>query len=228
MFSKVFLAQTEQEMAQYLPERSAYMALHFSPYNQGLSNIPKMLPKGCLILLDDSMPPETHAPEQITAQLIDLVEQFAPSGVLLDFQQPVTGKLRTIAEKLVHSLPCPVGVTENYAKDLNCPVFLPPVPVNISLRDYLAPWKNRGIYLEIAPEGCKFTVTETGSKKTPIPIISPLPLKDSNAHCHYNVEVLDDRAIFTVCRYKEDLSALVKDATKLGVLACVGLYAELS
>ena len=50
---------------------------------------------------------------------------------------------------------------------------------------------------------------------------------DERIHCHYDVEVLSDRAVFTICRYKEDLAALVEEAENLGVLGCVGLYHEL-
>ena len=228
MFSKVFLAQAGGETENGLPKKLAYMALHFSPYNKGLSNLPGDLPKGSILLLDDSTPPTNHDPQLIAEQLWQLTGQFSPVAVLLDFQRPVTEELNTMAAHLVKSLPCPVGVTESYARDLNCPVFLSPVPVNKGLEDYLKPWMKQGVYLEIAPDCVEITVTETGSTKTQILPVPGLPLIDERLHCHYQVEVSDGKAVFTLCRYKGDLVSLVQEAEKLGVLGCVGLYTELS
>ena len=93
--------------------------------------------------------------------------------------------------------------------------------------EHIGPWKKQGVYLEIAPEGLEFTVTETGSSATPIFPVSGLPLEDKRLHCHYNIQVLQDKAVFTICRYKEDLAQLVQEAEDFGVLGCVGLYGEL-
>jgi len=227
MFSNVFLAQTSQETEEFLPEKLAYMALHFSPYSAGLSNAPKKLPKGSILLLDDSMEPENHDPQTVTEQLNRLVDQFAPKAVLLDFQRPQTKELENMAACILQALPCPVGVTEGYAKNLGCPVFLSPPPANQALANHIRLWKNQGIYLEIAPDCIEITVTENGSTAIPIPPVQGLPLEDRRLHCHYNVEVFPNKAVFTICRYKEDLQSLVQEAESLGILGCVGLYGEL-
>lgn len=227
MFSKVFLAQSGLEMAKSLPERFAYMALHFSAYSKGLSNAPAQLPQGSILLLDDSMEPADHDPQVVTDQLRELVNRFSPKAVLLDFQRTKTKELENMATCILQALSCPVGVTEVYARDLGCPVFLLPPPVNKALEDYIDPWKNQGVYLEIAPDCLAFTVTEKDSTPAQIPIVQNLPLEDHRLHCHYNVDVFSDRAVFTICRYKEDLAQLVQEAEQLGVLACVGLYGEL-
>ena len=225
MFSKVFLAGSGTNP---FPPRFAYMAAHFSPYGKGLSHLPEGLPEGSVILLDDSMEPKGHDPDMVAEQLAELVERFSPFGVLLDFQRSVTGELRAMAERIAKALPCPVGVTEGYAKNLGCPVFLPPPAVNKGLEDYIAHWKEQGVFLEIAPEGLEITVTEAGSHFASVPLVPGLPLEDKRLHCHYNVEVLADKAVFTICRYREDLAALVQEAENLGVLGCVGLYSELA
>ncbi len=227
MFSKVFLAQTPGEAAICPPQKLAYMALHFSPFGKGLSNLPADLPKGSILLLDDSLEPENHDPQIVTDQLKQLVNQFSPKGVLLDFQRQKSPQLEHMAACIAQSLPCPVGVTERYAKALSCPVFLSPPPVNMALADYITPWKSRGIFLEIAPDCVAITVTEHGSQTAPIPTQENLPLEDRRLRCHYNVEVFADRAVFTICRYRTDLQSLVQDAEQLGVLGCVGLYGEL-
>ncbi len=225
MFSKVFLASAA---AKPLLPRFAYMAVHFSPYGKGLSNLPEGLPEGSILLFDDSLQPTAHDPETVAEQLKELAERFSPAAVLLDFQRSVTTQLQVMAKTIIKALPCPVGVTEAYAKEFGCPVFLPPPPANKALGDYIQPWKKQGVYLEIAPEGLEFTVTEAGSTKLQIPVVSGLSLTDERLHCHYNVEVTGDRAVFTICRYKEDLVQLVQEAEGLGVLGCVGLYGELA
>ena len=96
MFSNVFLAQTGREMAESLPKHLAYMALHFSSYAKGLSNVPEKLPNGSILLLDDSMEPENHDPQVVADQLRQLVNQFSPKAVLLDFQRPQTKKLENM------------------------------------------------------------------------------------------------------------------------------------
>lgn len=227
MFSQVFLAQTSQEMANTQPKKLAYMALHFSPYGKGLSNIPSDLPKGSILLLDDSMQANNHNPEIVVGQLTELVHQLSPAGILLDFQRPATKELEVMAERIVKALPCPVGITEAYAKNLACPVFLPPPPANQALADYLRPWEKQGVYLEIAPEALEITITEAGSTTVQVPLLNGLPLEDERLHCHYNVEVFENKVVFTICRHKKDLNSVVREAEHLGVLGCVGLYKEL-
>lgn len=227
MFSHIFLAQTDREMAESLPKHLAYMALHFSPYSAGLSNAPKELPAGSILLLDDSMPPNGHDPQAVVNQLRQLVVQFSSHGVLLDFQRQETEEAERMVICILEALSCPVAVTKQYAKNLHCPVFLPPLPVNKSLKGYLQPWLKQGVYLEIAPEASEITVTEQGSTTVQIPLAPNLPLQDEQLHCHYNVEVFPDKAVFTICRNNTDLQSLVQEAEAMGVLGCVGLYKEL-
>ncbi|MBR4016561.1 MAG: hypothetical protein IKK11_01975, partial [Oscillospiraceae bacterium] len=163
MFSQVFLAITQPEIGKNLPNRLAYMALHFSPYDAGLSNIPAFLPPGSILLLDDSMPPDMHDREVIVQQLKVLVDQFSSTAVLLDFQREVSPKSEEMVDFILQSLPCPVGATEDYASKMGCPVFLSPLPVNKSLESYLSPWLQQGVFLELAPESRKITVTKDGS-----------------------------------------------------------------
>lgn len=227
MFSKVFLAQTEREMAEFLPQKLAYMALHFSPYGPGLSNAPKNLPEHSILLLDDSMQMAHHDTGLVISQLEDLVKQFAVQAVLLDFQGTYSSNAENIASCILQALPCPVAVTERYAKVLGCPVFLSPPPVNKPLSSFLAPWQTQDIYLEIGWEAKQFTVTDTGCSAVTLPNVHNLPLQDKRLHCHYNVAVEKNRAVFTVSRTREDLAELAAEAYGLGVKAVVGLYQEL-
>lgn len=227
MFSKVFLAMTAGEMKELSAERIAYMALHFSLYNAGLSNPPQSLQKDSILLLDDSMQITHHDPQLVVQQLKELIGRFSVSALLLDFQRQASASAEAMVATILQELPCPVAATEAYAKKLSCPVFLAPPPVNQLLSDYLSPWLKQGVYLEIAPQFLRITVTENGSVQSQIPPVDNLPLEDKRLHCHYNVEVLPNRVAFTMGRYKTDLLQLVQEAEQLGVLGCVGLYGEL-
>lgn len=229
MFSKVYLAQTSREMEEYLPERAAYMACHFSPYSAGLSNIPQKIPENSILLLDDSMPIQGHDPNIVNEQLIDLINRFSVGAVLLDFQREQTEDASNMVSALVQALSCPVAVTKAYTKEQGCPVFLPPPPVDMSLQAYLAPWLRQGVYLEIAPDTLQITVTSEGSKTTFLPFgtAPTVPLEDKKLHYHYNVEVFPKKAVFTLQRTGEDLAALAEEAYRLGAHGVVGLYQEL-
>lgn len=227
MFSDVFMAVTSQEMHRFAPKRTAYMACHFSPGGLGLSNLPCSLPPDSLLLIDDSMQVTHHDTGLVTRQLQDLVNRFAPEAILLDFQGEYSESTENMASCILQALPCPVAVTERYAKALHCPVFLSPPPVNKALSDYLSPWREQDIYLELGSEAAQFTVTEKGCSAMSLPNVHNLPLEDTRLHCHYSVAVKDDRAVFTISRTREDLAALATEAYGLGVKAVVGLYQEL-
>jgi len=124
---------------------------------------------------------------------------------------------------------CPTAVTPPYADNLDCPVFISPAPVNVSLQDYLHPWQGRDIFLEVSAERLQFTVTESGSVQTVLPPdhTHPLPHWDKGLHCRYETAVFPDKVIFTLQRTREDLEALTEEAYGLGVQAVVGLYQEL-
>lgn len=228
MYSDVFLAMNNSQLLELHPKRAAYMALHFSPYSTGLSNMPSFLPEHSLLLLDDSMPVQNHDAETVVRQLTELVNRFSAKAVLLDFQNSPTEESEKMVTSILNALPCPVAVTEMYARQLQCPVFLSPTPVNMPLKDHLAPWLRQGVYLDIAPGALEITVTETGSKALPLPGSHyPLPLENTRLHCHYDVTVTEKKAVFTLSRTQADLEKLVQEAYRLGILGAVGLYQEL-
>lgn len=228
MFSNVFLAQSGGELGEFSPKRMAYMALHFSAYGAGLSNIPHKLPKGSILLLDDSTPPSGHDPQAVVAQLKELARRFEPTAILLDFQRGESPEIYEMAKAIIPALDCPVAVTEFYAKKLGCPVFLSPCPVNKPLKSYLQPWLKNGIYLEIAPEQLEITITENGSHTRSVPPTEKSFSRfNKKLHCHYGVEVFKDKAVFSLQRDQSDLAELAKEAYELGVKAVVGLYQEL-
>ena len=223
MFSRVFLAVTGTESE--FPKRTAYMACHFSPGGSGLSNMPHTLPEGSILLLDDSMPVQGHDPKKVLEQLNELAEQFSVRAVLLDFQRSVTDEAKKMASAIMQNCACTVAVTPDYAT-AGSPVFLPPPPVNKSLKEYLKPWGK--VFLELASEALEITVTKEGSRFSPIDSTAPLPLEDKRLHCHYGVTVCPGKAVFTLKRTREDLAELALEAEELGVLGTVGLYQEIA
>ena len=229
MFSQVFLAMTALEMEEYSPQRSAYMACHFSSYSRGLSNLPKQMPANSILLLDDSIPIQDHDPIQVVRQLNELAEQFSIRALLLDFQRERDLQTQEMAAAILAGVSCPAAVTASYADIMDSPVFLSPVPVNMSLQHYLRPWQGRDVFLELSCERVQFTITESGSIQNTLPpgYSNQLPQQEPKLHCHYDTAVFPDKVIFTLQRTPEDLEALADEAYRLGVRGVVGLYQEL-
>ena len=227
----LFLAQTSAEFhaSQKLPGAVAWMACHFSPWGSGLSNLPPALPEGSLLILDDRIPPSGHDPERITQQLLEAMKAMSFEGVLLDFQRPHCDEIPALVAHLTASLPCPVVVSDLYAKDPDCPVFLSPCPHHVALEDHFAPWNGRRVWLDLAVDAETITVTKTGSRIFPMPLgeIPEGGHGDRLLSCHYAMETGSESVRFTLWRTVEDLAALAKAAEGLGAEALVGLYCEL-
>ncbi len=227
MPSALYLAMTAAEIGtnSSLPLNLAWMACHFSPYGTGLSNLPQALPAGSMLILNDRTPVADHDPEVIVSQLQDITENFGCSRLLLDFQRPGETRTRQIAERILQELPCPVAVSEYYTEGLDCPIFLPPVPLWKTAEEYIKPWTGREIWLEAALDGAQITVTEQGATFLPCPAPeAPLPHFDNDLCCHYGTELTDSAAVFTLQRTRDDLQKLLNNEN----IACfVGLYQEL-
>lgn len=212
-----------------LPPGTAWMACHFSPYGTGLSNLPRDLPPDSLLILNDRTPIHGHDPERIAGQLAELLEALDCRGLLLDFQRPGVEETAALAGHLVKTLPCPVAVSDLYARELNCPVFLSPVPADMALGDYLAPWQGREVWLDLALDGEVITLTEEGAAAAPqLPgTVLEGGLREETLHCHYQIALSDSAANFSLWRTAEDLERLLAEAEELGVTTAVGLYQEL-
>lgn len=224
-----YLALTAAEFAKIdpLPKKIAWMACHYSCYGTGLSNLPQSLPEGSMIILNDRMPPDRHDPRRILDQLQALEESLKPNGFLLDLQRSGMALNRQVAQTLAEALPCPVGVTAEYAHDLDCAVFLEPPPLHMSLTDHISPWAGREIWLEAALETRHYRITEVDcaledTENMPLP--EPV-FKEDALFCRYHAELLEDAAVFTLQRTKEDLDALLAQAA--GITRAIGLFQQL-
>lgn len=229
MKMRCYLAMTGAEFtaAAKLPEHTAWMACHFSCYGTGLSNLPPSLPEGSMIILNDRTPVQGHDPGLILEQLRLLYEQLKPSCFLLDLQRSGATE---IVKTLTQGLPCPVGVTAEYAAALSCPVFLEPPPLHVPLQEHLAPWKGREVWLEAALEAERITVDTQGSQVEPadIALLDEPVFEEPELHCRYNIRLTENTAVFQLLRAKEDLVRLLEDAQKRGVTQAVGLYQQLA
>lgn len=224
-----YLAQTATEMAgNPKPERLAYLACHFSPGGKGLSNLPPKLPPGAMLILDDSSPMDGHDPDLIVKQLTELIQANRCETLLLDFQRPDVPGQWELAKLLGDSLPCPVGVSEIYARELSCPVFLPPVQPDMPIYEYLRPWQDREIWLEAALDGIRLTIKENGCTAEPLWDFPEDGLSDERLHCHYAIEIAADSAVFHLWRTKSDLDDLLTEAESKGVAKAIGLWQELT
>lgn len=227
----LYLAMTAAEFAgcSSFPAKIGWMACHFSPYGTGLSNLPDALPKDSLLIVNDRTPICGHDPELIAKQLTEQIGQYSPAALLLDFQRRNVSETQVLTEHLLTHIACPTAVSECYAAGSDCPVFLPPVPVNKPLSEYIAPWAGREIWLEAALDGLCFHLDAHGCVVSPLPADpeGPFPHSDSGLHCHYRIDLDSGAAHFSLHRTREDLDALLKEAENSGVTAAVGLYQEL-
>lgn len=204
MANQPYLAMTAAEFlsCSEMPPKVAWMACHFSPYGRGLSNIPKELPQGSMLILNDRIEPMGIDPDLIATQLRRIVGNFECSSVLLDFQRPGNELTMAVAKTVTQALPCPVAVSSAYADLLNCAVFLSPPPLQEDLQSLFTPWAGREIWLEIYDQWEIVTVTADDVKiSTDFPATKPeLPHYDAVFHCHYAVQTLADRAFFILHR----------------------------
>ncbi len=231
MVLPLYLAVTGAEMSGIASTAHpiAYMACHFSPYTQGLTNIPGQLPPDSMLILNDRMPCRGHSADLVVGQLQGIVERLGCESLLLDFQRPPEPESETMVRQIVQSLSCPVAVTEAFAHDLSCPVLLSPAPLHVPLGEYLAPWRGREIWLEAALEQGEITVTASGTDYTRQ--FPPDGLTDGfyeeSLCCHYKTKSTPDRITFTLFDTPSSLQKKLDLAQSHGVSRAVGLWQEL-
>lgn len=226
----IYLAMTAAELWKNLPKvsKAAYMACHFSLYGSGLSNIPGKLPPKSMLILNDRIPVLHHDPDVIVQQLTQAVKALDCNRVLLDLQRPGEPLVHALCRECMAALPCPVGITADYAQGLDCAVFVPPIPPDKSAKEHLSPYDGRKIWLEIAGSALDLTLTEDGCQAEDIPYtpLSPCFTEDA-LHCSYGQSICREAAKFTLWRTPQQLEALMQEARELGAETFVGLYQQL-
>lgn len=213
------------QVSSHLPGKLAWMSCHFSPYGRGISNRPRSLPAGSVLILDDRNPVCGHDPQITAAQLLGIVDANRCSWVLLDFQRPNSPETAAMAEFLIKVLPCQTAVSAPYAGSGQCPVLLSPVPLQIPARDYLAPWQGRQIFLEADPDAAELVLTAKGLHVTPLPDATPAPedFQDETLHCRYRFRVGEQAASFLLYRTESEITGLLEECAQYGVVGSVSL-----
>lgn len=219
----LYLAMTAAEISdcQQLPEHTAYMACHFSPYSTGLSNLPNTLPRGAMVILNDRIPLCGHDPAVVAGQLQQLCEELEAECLLLDLQRE-DSSMHGIVRQILDLAVCPVGVSELYARDFDCPVFLSMPPMHVPPQTHYAPWEGREIWVEAALEHCSYAVTTLSCTLQDHLTDAPLPCPD--LFCHYGFQKEADRLLIGLERTQADLDRLIADER---ITKAIGLYQQL-
>ena len=229
MSLRFYLAMTEAEIrsATSLPRHLAYMACHFSPYGMGLTNIPKQLPPGSILIVNDRVPVFHHNSELILRQLTAAVQKLNVFGVLLDFQICDVPLTTQIVKTLADSLPCPVAVSPAYGEALSCPIFSAPA-LHQRFCDFPPIKKGRSLWLDTYQETALYKVTPNGCTTGKSARISGNSFLDETLQCRYAFSVEKDGAVFTLSRQASEMTGYLQVAQQAGVSVAVGLYQQFS
>lgn len=179
------------------------------------------------MILNDRTPIHRHDPERIYEALEGLTAASGCPGVLLDFETKKIPEAASLARYLEEKLTCPVIVCASYATEKSA-VFLPPVPLDMPLSDYLKPWQGREIWLDTALDALEIRLTEQGASRVPVFWEAPRDTDrtDARLHCRYRVALEENCARFTLYRTRETVEEMLQEAEASGVTAAVGLYQE--
>ena len=218
----------ELEFARKIPEQMAYMACHFSPYGTRLGNVPKALPEGAVLMVNDRIPVAGHDGRAISEQLGELVEAFQVAAVVLDLQRPGVQETKEIAGRIVEALPCPVAVSDCYAEGLSGAVFLSPPELWTPVEDWLAPWAGREIWAEAVCQQAVVRITEDGSCYSEVPFGDEDWKLQEERFLSWEVTKGDGVLSVGLRRGPEELKKWMEQAEKLGVKRFFGLYQQSS
>lgn len=227
----LFLAMTAAEFrsAEALPAHPVWMACHFSSYGTGLSNIPRGLTPGCMLMLNDRTPICGHDPEDVAKTLCQAADALECDSILLDFQRADCDELTDVVQAVLGRSVRPVGISALYAHSFDCPVLVPPIPPQIIPKEALSVWQGREIWLELSTEGTEIIVTEEGSRYTPLPGFIPHAQAHPEAElcCHYEIQVEEGCIHFHLGRTNEDQAALIGIAKACGTTKALALWQEM-
>ena len=183
-----------------------------------------------MLILNDRIPCQGHSADLVASQICDAVSRLNCESILLDFQRPDNPETEQVVQAILDLAPCPVCVSECYAKNRDCPVLLGPAPLHLPIEEHLAPWRGREIWLEAALCQEHITVTEEGTEfACCIPTDGQAGgFFDEHLCCSYRTEIEHMKIRFTLFDTKESLEKKLDIAVKYGVSRAVGLYQELS
>lgn len=230
MVLPLYLAMTGAEIsaAGSVPH-FAWMACHFSPYGQGLTNIPRSMPEGSMLILNDRVPCQGHSPSLVARQLAETADRFGCGSVLLDFQRTPNSESLAIIEAVLNASPCPAALSSEFAAGFDCPVFLPPCPLHESLEHFIKPWAGRELWLEAALCQEEIRITKEGSEFLSVfpPDQAEGGFYDETLRCRYTSRKDPGKVVFTLFDMPQTLFAKLENARELGITQAIGLYQQL-
>lgn len=158
----LYLAMTAADFSSPLPERAAWMAVHFSVADRGISNVPASLPPGSLVILNDQIPWNGHSSGLICSGMVDLLLKTGAEGLLLDFERPALPETRELVRSLAlccEAIGCPVAMPPAYLSRVPSAVFLPPLPCRVAPE---LP-ENREVWAELSPTALRAVIGAEGT-----------------------------------------------------------------
>lgn len=224
MKTMLYLAMTAQELTLFSnPALSAYMACHFSPYDPGLTNLPESITADSMVILNDRIPFLHHDCRLIASQLASLPCE----SLLLDLQNTEPEQAKELITSVLSVVSVPVAVSEQYAVDCPCAVFLSTVDADRDPLASLNAWSGRDIWLDMSPGCVCYRIDSHGSRRTREKIFPDSPIHaDPNLPCHYGITLTEAEAIFYIYRTWEDIARIMDQGKKMGISRCIGLHQE--
>lgn len=219
MAIKFYLAMMAEEISDFpdLPENSAFI-YHIYP------DIFQEIPMSGIAVLTDFFPVQPDLAQSVA----QWIRQWSCEAVVLDFQNPKYEEAEGFVRLLQTYVSCPVVVSEIYAAQMDCPVFLPPLPHHKSLKDHLTPWQGREIWMDLSPLPEQLLLTQQGCSSHydfSLPPCCPVH-ENAHLHCHYSITLEEGCAAFTFWRTDDDLTALLQELEEAGVHHAIGLHQE--
>ena len=223
----LYLAMTAAEFfaGTPLPAHPGWMACHFSPYGQGISNAPQRFCEGGMLILNDRIPVADHNPDQIAGELKALTEQLRIQRLLLDLQRPGITHTNRIIESILKAVSCPVGVSHHYAV-AGYPVFVPLVGIDQPAESYLRKWQGYEIWQEVTTDHLCLEIDANGCRESQWNGHPTAEHWDELLQCHYKIHTTADHIEFLLYRTQSDVARYLSSLSTLGVTCGVGLYQE--
>ncbi len=222
-----YLAMTGAEILENspIPHRVAWLSCRFQQEGAALEGVSSLCPEGAMLIVTDEQLPTD--PEAAAEAVLQCQKEMGCESILLDFQRETHPILTETVRRIVGKACCPVGVPPIYA-ETESRLFLPPVPPNLTVEEYLQPWKGREIWLEAALNGMRILLAKDGARITSLERCSKIgPHFDPQLCCHYRIQVEETEAAFVLSRTREDLEALLLRAEELGICRAIGLFQEM-
>ena len=178
-----------------------------------------------MLMLNDFYPIDNHRETDVIETLRTIEKDV--SCVLLDLQRPDERETENIVSVISNSLSCPIGISHHYALPER-PVFVPPIPPDMTAEKYLKSWKGQEIWLELSCECLYLSINNDGCMEVSTTEFSAPEHYHKSLIYHYKIRKEQDRIFFAIYRTKEDNLALLEEAAQFGVTKGIGMWRDLA